>query len=37
VNGQVPGHFTGSHGEPGQYHPAQVEPAEQDMKVGGVI
>jgi hypothetical protein len=35
VNGQVAGHFTGSHGESGQYHSAQVERAEQDMKAGG--
>src|SRR5689334_14764598 len=35
VNGQVAGHFTGPHGEPGQYHPAQVERAEQDMKIAG--
>jgi hypothetical protein len=35
VNGQVAGHLTGAHGEPGQHYPAQVEPAEQDMKIGG--
>src|SRR5271169_5900535 len=35
MNGQVPGDLTGAHGEPGQHHLAQVEPAEQDMKVGG--
>ena len=35
MSGQVAGHLSGPHGEPGQYHPAQVEPAEQEMKVGG--
>jgi len=35
MNGQVAGHFTGPHGEPGQYNPAQVERAEQDMKIAG--
>jgi hypothetical protein len=35
VSCQVPGHFTGAHGESGQHHSAQVEAAEQDMKIGG--
>ena len=35
ADGQVAGHFTGAHGESGQYHPAQVEPAEPDMKIVG--
>jgi hypothetical protein len=35
VSGQVAGHVTGPHGEPGQHHPAQVEAAEQDIKVAG--
>jgi len=35
MNGQVAGDLTGPHGESGQYHPAQVEPAEQDVKIAG--
>jgi hypothetical protein len=35
VDGQVAGHFTSAHGESGQYHLTQVEPAEQDMKIAG--
>jgi hypothetical protein len=35
VSCQVAGHFTGAHGESGQHHLAQVEPAEQDMEIGG--
>jgi hypothetical protein len=35
VDGQVPGYLPGAHGEPGQHDPAQVEPAEQDIKIGG--
>ena len=33
MNCQVGGDLTGTHGEPGQHHRVQVEPAEQDVKI----
>jgi hypothetical protein len=35
MSGQVAGDLTGAHGEPGQHHSAQAEPAEQGMEIGG--